>query len=335
MMTAFGDSITAGKGASTQAKAYINLVADAEGWNLLNEARGGDALPDQLAEIYQTPVTGASWFLLDIGQNEAPWVDDATPAGAADWIASLEAAYVYLLTPNKVLANSNSCTPSGHWSEDDKSTAMGIKTFVAGDKVVCSTVGSSAWIIFDADLNSTATAKVDVDGTDFLTANPKTDWPSTFGISSAPFAVHVANLSHGPHRIGITATGANANSPLRVLFVAGNSSQTTPVGPFVIANTLYQANLSQDLYAKTNGYISRAANEVAADGFGIAVADVYGACTDSKQNPLCNGLDGIHPNDAGHAIIARAVMKAISDLASRCGREPARTAQQGSADEKR
>jgi hypothetical protein len=101
-LIAYGDSITAGKGASSRSKDYVRLIAAAKGWLLSNYALGGDGLFDQLQEhLWGSPVNASSLSLMMIGSNDEGYVFHQS----AVWDSALQAAYLWLLTQSKEMGN--------------------------------------------------------------------------------------------------------------------------------------------------------------------------------------------------------------------------------------
>src|ERR1043166_3611932 len=70
-LVAFGDSITAGTGASDQAHRYIEIVAATKSWTLTNNGVSGARLndPGVIDAIYGTTVTDTDNYSLLIGTN--------------------------------------------------------------------------------------------------------------------------------------------------------------------------------------------------------------------------------------------------------------------------
>jgi hypothetical protein len=72
-----------------------------------------------------------------------------------------------------------------------------------------------------------------------------------------------------------------------------------------------------------NNQIRSIANQLAADGLGIVLADVEGDCANPKMvdsktpgGSNCSQYDGVHPNDAGHKIIANAFLRMMPSSGS-------------------
>jgi hypothetical protein len=71
--------------------------------------------------------------------------------------------------------------------------------------------------------------------------------------------------------------------------------------------------------------ITRAVQAFADDGLGISLADVAGACQTQSGTALCNGSDGVHPNNAGHAIIATAFAREVNTPSNTTPRQGGRS----------
>ena len=313
-LNGFGDSITQGAGASSGASTWFTLVTLSLGLIPNNQAVGGAAVYDMAPLVLATTVNSNTRSTVDIGQNDGTH----TLNYQSDWLAALEANYLWLLTPNKFFANSGTCSSSGNWSADDLWPAIGEKTATAGSSMTCSIFGTSAYIIFGAELNSTVTASVSVDGGAPITVNPATRWVAHNGATISPYALRIAGLAYTTHSIVITA-GNISDTPLRVLWAAGNSGQLTSTGPYVYSMTLYQTGLPNIYQAATNADILRGTQELSADGLGITLVDIDAACYGTNLAPLCNQADGTHPNDTGQEIIAKAVLSKINSASAAGG----------------
>lgn len=103
-LTAYGDSITAGWGASTPARSYAALVASALGRALDTRAIGGSTIAQQLAAL-QPP--GAGPVILLAGTND---MRAGTPL--AEYRAAL--ADMVALLPGVWVAGPLSMTPAGY-----------------------------------------------------------------------------------------------------------------------------------------------------------------------------------------------------------------------------
>jgi hypothetical protein len=98
---------------------------------------------------------------------------------------------------------------------------------------------------------------------------------------------------------------------LEVDYIAGNAGQDNGTGPYLYVGTPYVANNSVANYETRWRAINEAARQLASDGLNVVVADVAGACETQGGTNLCNGYDGVHPNNAGHAIISGAFRAAM------------------------
>ena len=315
-LNAYGDSITAGTGASTPASRYVNLVAAQEGWNLINNAAGGDGLFDQCkTQIWgsATGTTTISSFL--IGQNDGG--NPSSSSYASTYAGALGACYLWLLTPNKVFGNQLATT--GTWSADT-TFANGIYTTSNGATAATTTFGSVVYVVSRSLTANNPIFTVSVDGTAYGPYTLTTPFTANNGSTFAPYLVRIPNLADGHHSVVVTNSGTGE---LHIDFVTGNYPQLTPSGPMLYVSTIYKTHsLYESFVDATNAIIRQAAQQLASDGLGIVLANAEGDCANpgtvdaggNPSNSFCSLYDGTHPNNAGHTIIANAFLRVMPKI---------------------
>lgn len=307
-LDAYGDSITAGKGASTWAHAYVSIVSNTKGWILHDHAIGGDGIFDQLAEgLWGSTVTPSNLSLMMIGANDNGYVYKQSEV----WDPALQAAYLWLLTPSKQFGSGLSQT--GTWAQDP-TYSFGIYT--TEDKASASghTFGNVVYVVARSTTTNSPTFTINVDGTVYGPYTTPVPWTTPRGHNFAPYSVRIANLATTYHTVTVSNQGSGE---LHVDFITGNKGQLTPTGPYLYAATVYKLSSAFEFMTEfLNNQIRTTATQLAADGLGLVLADVEGDCANPQMvdgktpgGSNCSQYDGNHPDDAGHRIIANAFLR--------------------------
>jgi len=326
---AFGDSITAGVGATgtcnggASACGYPDLVAYAKGWTLNNQAVGGEVLADQMVPILATTVTTQVSSLL-IGQNESGSIGVPGTAGYNQFYLAQLAAASWLSIPavtpsgnnQKVRAQDAAAVKVGTWTNvSEYGGAMGLKSTTGGDTITVSLPGSTIYVTQLVRDSSNCQLNIAIDGID--SGNYSLSKVYTGGLGNFTYIAEAIRISgvNGPlqHTVVITDVGPGT-SGCELLFFAGSGGQFQPAGPFTYLLAPYHTNQGQSysLAKNLDSAAQTAAYELASDGLGVGYADVA-AYIDLEVNQTLSG-DGIHPNNAGHALIASAMLSRLNNV---------------------
>jgi lysophospholipase L1-like esterase len=307
-LVAYGDSITAGKGSSTKASAYPAIIASTKGWILKDYAIGGDGLFDQLSEhLWGSTIDASSLSLLMIGANDDGYVYHQS----AVWDPALQAAYLWLLTPQKEMGNI--LAQKGTWTKDAV-LSSGIFTTENKATATGTTFGNVVYVVARSTPTNSPTFTITVDNTVYGPFTTPTPWMTMRKHNLAPYSVRIGNLATTYHRVIVQNQGTGE---LHVDFIAGNKGQLTATGPYLYASTIYKVDTAWEFTMQfLNNQIRSIASQLAADGLGIVLADVEGDCANPRMvdgkmpgGSNCSQSDGVHPNDAGHRIIANAFLR--------------------------
>ena len=314
-LVSYGDSITAGKGASSLANEYVHLISGAKNWALTNHAVGGDGLFDQIKDTIWRSTTGpSSLSLLMIGANDNGYVYHQS----AVWTPALQAAYLWLLTQQKSMGASLKKT--GSWSADPI-LSTGIYTTEDKSSATGRTFGNVVYVVARSTPSNSPTFTITVDDAVYGPYKTPVPWTTLRGSNFAPYAVRIGNLADSYHTVTVTNRGSGE---LHVDFIADNKAQVSPTGPYLLASTVYKTTTGWEFsYKFLNDQIRTTATQLAADGLGIVLADVEGDCANPQMidavkpgGSNCSGYDGEHPNDAGHRIIANSFLRMIPSSGS-------------------
>ena len=310
-VSAFGDSITTGTGASNPATTgYIPVLARNKGLTIINNAVSGDMAADQADEIYALSITSGTQSTYMIGTNDQEFY--TTDNLLQDFRDMMCVQLAWLAIPNsrKILGtDAVKITYAGSWSNSPAyglgkySTTNGsTATFtVYGSKII---IGSTA---FPSDLAMGGTFTVKVDGVVVGSYTDSFRGPMTThaGINYGPFAIIIPNLTLATHTVVVTVTSAtNANNQVYLDWVAGVDNVRQEAGPSVYVANVIQATLyvyggDEANIAKFCKVIKDSATYLSSLGLNVSMVDV-----NSVLDPVADLADGLHPNDSGHLKIA-------------------------------
>jgi lysophospholipase L1-like esterase len=310
-VTNFGDSITAGWGASAPQDGYAALLDTAIDRPQENLSRAGDQAADMTRQwVYPnaTPSLGsAQLYTVLIGTNDA-YVCGGSSGCIANWQQSLAASLAWLAVPasDKVLGNSIA-SQTGDWTPDLKT---GIATTGAGASlsftVQQAMPGRSLYVayrVFDVGAGGGA-AMLSVDGAPVatLSATVSTGQPidTKNGTSDTIFVASVPLGEAGPHSITLTTTAAGFFSLQWAGVPSGDYAGRTGAPRVLIGSITSTGSVA--LNATVNQYNAELA---------LLVADLTANGLNIQIAPTANVLqpgdfsDELHPNNAGHLLLAQ------------------------------
>jgi lysophospholipase L1-like esterase len=321
----FGDSITAGTGASSAATRWTKLVCNALGATELNFGVGGDQWIDAAVNVYNTGhllFAGVpSW--LAYGTN-----DLFLQTCYQDISRTVECLSVYMaLLATTHLKNSRTMTTTGTWVNNTLyagSGAVGIVTLASTGTVSTTVTGRYIFagfsILNDATPTSCYGITVTIDGVTVNTALPLTNnlFDSTNNISTG-LGVALYFYDLGTPGIGIShtvvfsfATIGGYTSKIGIDWVAGFDTGLAGTSP-VFINAVPEATFPTNT---NNTYLVDGLNNVYRDvsrKFQSIGIPIYFCFNEGKYGALgMTTADLVHPNDGGHAWIARNVLSFLS-----------------------
>lgn len=352
-----GDSITFGYDSSgcpapytpttTLAGSYCwaGLVAYNLGYNLSDLGVSDSSVGDvSLIQIYNSPRVHGS----DYGQFvSSPTsistlmigvVDNGIVSGetvdyfngtrdVTEWQMQHEDVTAFMLTPNKVPANSTACTTSSNWTASTLWTKGGLQTTTSGATISCPIVGSTAYVSVMAQVGNASSISISIDGgpaTAYMYAQSSATRGQSNTTSGELFRIPNLEPPPGtpagtaPHTITITAN-VSGTSPVFVNWVDGNGNEAAlGAGPVVFALSPYQTDIRTDASGslpRFRSFLAEEAADLRSDGLNEITGDLSIPCTALPvSNPpvsLCDTFDGTHPLDSGHALIAAYVEQLI------------------------
>jgi len=311
-VTNFGDSITGGWGSSAPQLAYASLLDTAIASPNENLARAGDQAAD-MARLWVYPnatpsLASSQLYTVLIGTN------DAYSCGGSDgcienWRQSLAASLAWLAVPagDKVLGNSIA-EKSSNWTPDLKngiatsaegaSLSFNVRQAVSGRSLLV------AYRVFDAGAGAGA-ATVSIDGVPVTTLSAEVTTGQAIdtknGTSDTIFLAMIPLGEEGEHTITLTTTTAGFFS-LQWAGVSSGSYAQVAGAPRVLIGQITSTG-STTLNMTVNQYNAQLQQLIAAlTGEGLNIQIVP---TANVLAPGTDFSDELHPNDAGHLVLAQ------------------------------
>jgi lysophospholipase L1-like esterase len=315
----FGDSITCGYYATPangtgniySTNGYAGLLDAAIGKPSANFARGGDQAADTsrlwIYRFSYPVLAGQQLYTMLIGTNDA-YACGAATGCLLNYQQALLASLAWLALPagDKVLASSIQ-TKSGTWSNDlydDLGTtqAGASLTFTVQQTVA----GRPLFLAFRADDTDTGSAMVSIDGVaaGTLYTNPN-NGVSLITANRTADTILAAALplgGVGTHTIRVQTVSAGYFGLMWAGVSTGNYAQTAGAPRVLIGGVTVIGNPFITVTVATyNGIIQTMVGQLVADGLNIQIAP-----TATALNVATDIVDGIHPNNVGHAKLAAA-----------------------------
>lgn len=312
---AYGDSIVLGTGATSPVNNWVSLASAFNAWTTINNGAGNYAIGDViLRKLYgdgNSPVTisESSTSLLSACVNDMKVVNTDSSQQAA-YGASLALVATFLAIPDsaRISARSASVVYSGTWTNGG-SFAGDRKTATPGDTASFTLNGSVVYIATQFKNPSASTFSVSVDGNSSGPYVTTPGYTTPQGNTLWAQVVRIGGLSLGVHSVVVTAgTGTDGTNVLDLIYVASNAN--IPITPRVFVGNCtrftpasYQSQGGSDLAVQQmNGVVQQVVDNLQSDGLYVRLVNQFLVF---DPNATAVASDGIHPNDAGYAILAK------------------------------
>jgi hypothetical protein len=318
-LNTFGDSITAGTGASGGSYAYVSVLSNTEGWGLKDYAVGGDTVIDQCNAIYGTTTAAGQYSTLLIGQNEVSLVGYPSNGGAPEYEAALTACSAWLLltadsshgAPTKVSAQSAQVTQTGSWQTSNLYSSLGLMSSTAGSTLTVPLAGNTLYLGLTSTTSTNYTVSVTVDGKSAGTYSPALTYNGS-RFTYGPYGVRLSAGGAGNHTVQVTCTNPGT-SGCYVDWFGGNATPAV-AQPRLWLGTPYLTNqgIPAFVYSNLATDVEGVETALASDGLDITLADVHNYFS-GPTDPQCM-YDNVHPANCGHALIAATYIAAMNNL---------------------
>jgi lysophospholipase L1-like esterase len=287
--TTFGDSITAGIGATTPAKSWVGLFTP------VNKGISGAQAADLANTVILTAPIVTEKYTVMIGSNDI-YKYRTDPIKQAYFKKFMRHNLAWLSFPNKVRAQD--MVKTGTWWNASVNS-FGIATSSNAATATATVTGTKVFIghLMQDYVGTTGTASIEIDGVVVGTYSNNANGMTTHLAAGYALAACVFDVAAGTHTVKITVTSPNGGY-FYLDYIAGNAQ---PSPKILLSNIL---KWSDAAYAGnglmptiTNDY-NTLVNQVIADFPNVVLVD-----NNSLINPVLHISDGVHPNDVGYKII--------------------------------
>lgn len=311
-MKAFGDSITAGYGASSPLTAWPFLAGAS------SAARPGDQAADlsNLLHGVRHPLPPAPPYdewdaaAVLIGTNDVlRYGGNVNRQGVA--VGAVRAALGWLALPGKQLACRMEA--SAGWVQTP-ANLFGRLTTQHGARIRGSVSGDSAYVAYirqNDSVSGLGAADVFVDGARVGALATFGGVDTRNGAQFTTCAARFTGLGPGEHAVEVVVTSAGGQRVF-VEWVAGSGQDAAP--PIAVSDVppmtpaaLAAHGFGDSLVAHYGDLVLGVADELIADGLDVRKVPLHGLLDVGSDY----SADGIHPNDAGHAKIAGGMLAAL------------------------
>lgn len=324
--TAFGDSLSAGTGA-TNAYLYgfVYLVSKAIGGPFLTYANPGDQAAD-LSYRWLFPNCNPQGggtdplYQVEIGTNDVTQYNSNANQQTI-FKRIMLANYSWPAIPKASKVFGQAMTLSGFVADNNIQSGLGVTSTTSGNTAtatISTNASSNIYVYYLIRDGDTGTFTVKIDGTlqaDTYTASTTinafgdgsativTQNSVTSGIACLRFPV----ASAGSHTVLITNTGTTGQT-ITVYAVATNPTLSTS-NPYVMAiSPNHQNNANDTLSGTYSGFNNAIVTTLSGDGLNVVWVDTRTAL---GTNYATYYSDTLHPNNAGHALMASTDIAAI------------------------
>lgn len=323
-LKAFGDSITYGSLATDDEHKWVNIVAETKEWDLTNLGSGGARIGDGIITdaIYATITGNKKNYTLLTGTNDMRIVTTNKDYQDA-YRLNLQAVSAWLAIPDNYKIRAKDVIAAGTWSTNPSTlfSGMGRQSTTNGSALTFQVKGSSVYVGFIRLYPGGAGEfSVTVDGVlkgKYTTTGlvpARSGDGSTYGAA----LVRIPNLPNRKHTVVITVTSpTNASNQVYIDWVAGNGFKYDTCGPNVYVGNCISGNAagytsfggSDQAVGEFNNHILDAVTELAEDGLRVVHVDA----ANSLDYDTDLAAEGLHPNNLGHAAIAKAFLRAMGE----------------------
>lgn len=298
MVITFGDSITAGVGASTPSKKWAQLFASSLGAQLINNAVSGGMVPDQAAYVYASNISSNDFATLMLGTNDER-IYGENNAKRQLFQSGLAALAAFIASsPIKAI---HAGVYSGAW-ENTYAYEIGKNSYTQGSRCTFSVSGATVLIGYIRQVANYGQFTVKIDGVNQGTFSSNGDGMNThLGATYGPALLRFAGLTAGDHSVEIEVVSpTSTGNRVYIDWWSGCMPRTTlklANIPYALAYGSGGSKANVDAY---NQSIVQVASDLASYGLSVELIDVNSVLLPTDM------FDDYHPNDSGHQKICDA-----------------------------
>jgi YVTN family beta-propeller protein len=297
---AYGDSITYGSGASSNATRYASRIAADFSAALTDRGVGGAQACDTAQVIMSNdnpPASQAPLQTIEIGTNDG--FKKGTGAYEQVYQSCHQASLAWLAIPASQKTDAQSCTQTGTWQPDTTYVAgVAAKSSTPGATLSCgvTSYGGPIYLWYRVTDGNSGAFQYSLDGGALSQpvntfSNPAiATWNG--GVDGV-FLIRMAGVAAGSHTVQITVNSAVVS----ILAVGSFNPVMQPGAPEVFAGGVirYQYDASPAVSAAYNADAQADVTLLSGDGLPVYFVPVRNFVTANSDM-----YDGFHPNDTGH-----------------------------------
>lgn len=302
---ALGDSFTYGYGA-TSGHGYVSVLAALLGKSITNLGVSGAQVPDQTANLCGINIMTGDASILELGTNDH-WRYGADATKREYFRRGIQACAAWLGLIDKQKGVNNTIT-TGTWV-NTASFGTGKMSNTAGSTITWHVSGTTVYVGTIQFDGNTSSFNIKIDGVDKGTFSTGTTGLLTYqSMPCGPRLLRFPGLAPGTHEIIFTALGGDycyaewcaGNDSAKASVYAANFTRDTAAG-----YASCPISVSDTTMAAFNATFASGMSELIADGLNITQIDNNSICFPDMDTYM----DGVHPNDTGHAKIAMNIYK--------------------------
>ncbi|MFL9881300.1 SGNH/GDSL hydrolase family protein [Herbaspirillum rhizosphaerae] len=285
----FGDSITAGAGASSFSNSYIGRLQSDLSITIDDAAVSSSMVMDQADALYSRSFGVGDKTLIMFGTNDQAKYDLDIDKRRyfIDGLRAFSFWSSTVCTLAPAMSYSGAVATSGlAWGSYGLSAP--------GAKAAFTSVGDVAALGSIRQYGNSSQFKVTIDGIVKGTFNTGGDVRTILGRSYGPMCLAFSGLGAGNHIVEVEAISANTTNPVFIHWASSgvcNGSAFIANIPHAVAYTYGGSSTNVDNY---NAAILALINELISYGISVRLAGVVAALNPSDM------FDNVHPNDSGH-----------------------------------
>lgn len=313
-LSAYGDSITKGEGASTTAHGYASKMAAAVGGSFANYAVSGEGTYMAAKKSMSVPTRRRNVVTVLAGLN------DARRAGLAAKNKIITNLRSLILT-NLLASNSpaSALSRSGSWNVIPSNSIPTRSVAIGGNALYTSDVNAVMTYAFKGDALIIGTVTTHTSGSSSyrdleysIDGGPR-ETLANYNLTNEPYShngIMLRGLGDGAHTLKIYP---KSSTPWSVVDYVGTPlAEPLAAGPILVGQIPYVTNWVYSGFTLTPAIvdeINQAISDMVAefDGFPVALVktnDFYDTATGCSA-------DGIHPNNIGHAQLFSAFINSL------------------------
>lgn len=317
----YGDSITAGTGATNSSFRWSTVVSTALSKTENNQGTSGYQVEDMVFKIYNGRTPGTNTIFIMIGTNDLLKVINVDSLQRV-----LMAGILYSILPaaNIINARSGSVTQGGTWTNNTGYTSLGLQTAApyTGSSLTCTVTGRFVCVSITTSNTSTPTSctawNFTIDAVaqnsnplSFVNNNVQTNLGTTTGAYLYIFDTGSSATTSHTIIASPSVVGSYGNAAFLDWFAGFSPNQAGTSKCILVPPPIMDHTVNGGSKAAFNDYLKMQRDVVRYMQVQLGLP-VYYVIDSSAPNQLGYTFDLLHPNNPGHNYIATRVLNVVS-----------------------